>query len=141
MTEKQLTSSLEDYIEVISNHIKQHQKVRAVDISKELGVTRASVSEALKRLAEIGLIKYSRYDVIAITEKGEQVAKKIIDKHKLLEDFFCTALGLDKTEAAENACRIEHVITEKVYNRLADYVRFSQKNPDFNKEFLKTIKE
>ena len=55
-----LTSSLEDYLEVISNYLKKYNKVRAIDISKELNVSRASVSEALKRLSKQGLINYGR---------------------------------------------------------------------------------
>jgi len=138
---KALTSSLEDYIEVISNHLKENQKVRAIDISRELSVSRASVSEALKRLADMGLINYSRYDVISITAAGEKAAEKVISRHILLEEFFKTILGLDETEAAENACRIEHVITENVYERLTDYVKYNQKHPEFTEKFLADTRE
>lgn len=141
MTKKQLTSGLEDYIEVISNHLKYHQKVRAIDISRELNVSRASVSEALKRLADMGLINYSRYDVISITEEGEKAAQRVINRHNLLKSFFTEILGLEDNEAAENACEIEHVITENVYNRLTDYVKFNREHPELMQEFLSAIKE
>lgn len=141
MTKKQLTSGLEDYIEVISNHLKYHQKVRAIDISRELNVSRASVSEALKRLADMGLINYSRYDVISITEEGEKAAQRVINRHNLLKSFFTEILGLKDNEAAENACKIEHVITENVYNRLTDYVKFNREHPELMQEFLSAIKE
>lgn len=141
MTKKQLTSGLEDYIEVISNHLKYHQKVRAIDISRELNVSRASVSEALKRLADMGLINYSRYDVISITEEGEKAAQKVINRHNLLKSFFTEILGLEDNEAAENACKIEHVITENVYNRLTDYVKFNREHPELMQEFLSAIRK
>ena len=141
MTKKQLTSGLEDYIEVISNHLKYHQKVRAIDISRELNVSRASVSEALKRLADMGLINYSRYDVISITEEGEKAAQKVINRHNLLKSFFTEILGLEDNEAAENACEIEHVITENVYNRLTDYVKFNREHPELMQEFLSAIRK
>ena len=136
LSSKQLTSSLEDYIEVISNNLKQHQKVRAIDISRELNVSRASVSEALKRLADMGLINYSRYDVISITEEGEKVAQRVINRHNLLKSFFTEVLGLEENEAAENACRIEHVITENVYDKLTDYLEFNREHPEFAQSFL-----
>ncbi len=141
MTKKQLTSGLEDYIEVISNHLKYHQKVRAIDISRELNVSRASVSEALKRLADMGLINYSRYDVISITEEGEKAAQRVINRHNLLKSFFTEILGLEDNEAVQNACKIEHVITENVYNRLTDYVKFNREHPELMQEFLSAIRK
>ena len=141
MTKKQLTSGLEDYIEVISNHLKYHQKVRAIDISRELNVSRASVSEALKRLADMGLINSSRYDVISITEEGEKAAQRVINRHNLLKSFFTEILGLEDNEAVQNACKIEHVITENVYNRLTDYVKFNREHPELMQEFLSAIRK
>lgn len=141
MKQKQLTSSLEDYLEVISNHLKRHNKVRAIDISRELNVSRASVSEALKRLAEKGLINYGRYDIITITDEGEKEAQKVIEKHRLLQEFFKDILGLDEIEATENACKIEHVISENVLNKLNDYIKFNKKHPEFTKKFLNNTKE
>lgn len=134
-----LSSSLEDYIEVISNYIKQNQKVRAIDISRELSVSRASVTEALKKLAEKGLINYGKYDAITITEAGELTAQNVIKKHKLLQEFFQDILGLEENEAAENACKIEHVISEKVHKRLNEYVKFNRKYPEHSKQFKESM--
>lgn len=141
MTNSQLTSSLEDYMEVISTYLKKYNKVRAIDISKELNVSRASVSEALKRLAEKGLINYSRYDVISITEEGERAAQKVIERHMLLQCFFKDILGLDENESAENACKIEHVISEDVYIRLSEYVKYNQKHSEFSRKFIDSIRK
>lgn len=141
MTNPQLTSSLEDYLEVISNHLKENPKIRAIDISRELNVSRASVSEALKRLAEKGLINYGRYDVITLTEQGALTAQGVINKHKLLHEFFKDILGLDEAEAAENACKIEHVISENVHKRLMEFVKFNREMPSFSKQFLDSIRK
>lgn len=130
-----LTSSLEDYLEVISNYLKKYNKIRAIDISKELNVSRASVSEALKRLSKQGLINYSRYDAITITEEGEKIAHKVIKKHTLLQEFFSNVLGLEEQEATENACKIEHIISEKVFERLYEYIEYNKLHPEFAKEF------
>lgn len=130
-----LTSSLEDYLEVISNYLKKNNKIRAIDISKELNVSRASVSEALKRLSKQGLINYGRYDAITITEEGEKIAHKVIKKHTLLQEFFSNVLGLEEQEATENACKIEHIISEKVFERLYEYIEYNKLHPEFAKEF------
>ncbi len=137
---KVLTSGLEDYLEVISNYLKKYNKVRAIDIAKELNVSRASVSEALKRLADKNLINYGRYGAISITGEGEKAAAAIIEKHTLLQKFFKDILGLEEQESAENACKIEHVISENVLERLNQFVKFNEKNPEFLKNFHNYMK-
>ena len=121
MEEKVLSSGLEDYLECIYNNITNHGCVKAIEISKELGVTRASVTDALHRLAEKKYINYERYGTIDITEKGIDKAKEVIDKHTILTDFFEKVLLLTRDEASENACRIEHVITKNAFNKLKDF--------------------
>lgn len=140
MANQKITSGLEDYIESISNHLKKDNKVRAIDISRDLKVSRASVSEALKRLAELGYINYGRYGAITITTAGEEVANSVILRHTVLSKFLCKNLGLSEEEAAENACKIEHVISENMLTRLNLFMSFVEKfYPDLSKEFQKTL--
>lgn len=139
MKSNKITSGLEDYIEVISNYLQKYNKVRAIDIAHELGVSRASVSEALKRLAELGLINYGRYGAISMTNAGKVAAESVIRRHSVLHKFLCDILGLDEEEAAENACKIEHVISENMIERLDKFVIFNEKAPDFSKDFLKSL--
>lgn len=130
MSEKVLTSGLEDYIEVISNYIKKYDKVRAIDISRELNVSRASVSEALKRLADMGLINYGKYGIISITDTGEKAACQVVEKHELLYKFFNELLGIEAQEAAENACKIEHIISKNALEQLKKLVIYSSEHPE-----------
>ena len=116
-----LTSSLEDYLEIICNYADSNQQVRAVDISKELNVSRASTSEALKKLANKGFINYGRYGVISITASGKELAHNIISKHKTLQEFF-ENIGLSKEDASYNACKIEHVITDSAFNKISEFL-------------------
>ena len=95
MIDEKLSSSLEDYLEVIYNIIDKNQKVRAVDISRELNVSRASVTEALKKLASKGLINYGRYNMISMTETGEKQALSVIEKHNALHYLFEEIMGLN----------------------------------------------
>ena len=113
---------MEDYLEVICNYTNDNRNIRAVDISKELEVTRASVTEALKKLANKGFITYGRYDVISLTDSGREIADKIISKHKILQDFFEKKLGLSQEEASINACKIEHVITDNAFKKISEYI-------------------
>jgi DtxR family Mn-dependent transcriptional regulator len=135
-----ITSGLEDYLEVISNCLKTNSKVKAIDISRELQVSRASVSEALKRLAEQGFINYGRYGTISITEKGSQAAESVIKRHTLIRDFLRNILGLDENEANENACKIEHVISDKLIDNLDKFMEYNKANPQFSSKFINSIK-
>lgn len=117
-----LTSSLEDYLEVICNYVDLNKNIRAVDISRELDVSRASVTEALKKLAAKGFINYGRYDVISLTKSGMDIAKTIVSKHLILQNFFEKILGLSEKEASENACKIEHVISDEAFIKISEYV-------------------
>lgn len=119
---EKLTASLEDYLEVICNYSKNFQNIRAIDISRELNISRASVTEALKKLASKGLINYERYDTISLTELGNEVATRVVSKHTILQTFFEKILGLDPDEASENACKIEHVITDNAFNKISEYI-------------------
>ena len=103
MPKTKLTASLEDYLESLFNHIEANQSVKAIDISKELSVSRSSVTEALKKLEQQGLIHYGRYDTIAVTDEGVKKAKEVIKKHKILNEFFADVLNLSSEQAALNA--------------------------------------
>lgn len=119
---EKLTASLEDYLEIICNHTNSEKNIRAVDISKKLNISRASVTEALKKLANKGFVNYDRYEAISLTETGKEVAQKVVSKHTVLQIFFENILGLSKEEASENACKIEHVITDNAFNKISEYI-------------------
>lgn len=119
---EKLTSSLEDYLEVICNYIDANKVVRAIDISKELNVSRASVTEALKKLAGKKLLIYDRYGSITMTEEGLKEARNVVARHTTLQKFFEEIIGLDKIEASQNACRVEHVISEQAFNKIVEFV-------------------
>lgn len=81
--ENKISASLEDYLEAIYKIIEEKHGVKAIEISRRLGVGRSSVTEALKTLAEKKLVNYGRYDVISLTKEGEKVAEQIILKHRV----------------------------------------------------------
>lgn len=113
-----LSASLEDYLEVILNLIQEKNEAKASDIALKMDVKKASVTDALKALSKKELIEYEPYKPIILTKKGKLFADKIIERHDVLSVFFEDILGLDKSEATENACRVEHVISAKALDRI-----------------------
>jgi DtxR family Mn-dependent transcriptional regulator len=122
--QRSLTASLEDYLEAIYQLAREKKAARARDISKRLGVNRSSVTGALHALAERKLINYAPYDIATLTSEGERVAAGINHRHVVLKEFFVNVLGIDATEAEDSACRIEHVVSETILDRLAGFVDF-----------------
>lgn len=119
-----LSASLEDYLEVIF-HLEQSNRVaRAKDIADQMNVQRASVTGALKALAGRGLINYSPYSYITLTESGRGIARDVIRRHRTLREFFESTLQLQPEEAEANACRIEHAIAPEAIERLVRFLEF-----------------
>ncbi len=134
-----LSASLEDYLEVICNLLETSDCVKAVEISRKLNISRASVSEALNKLAEKGLILYEGHKGITITPQGLERAKDVISKHNTLTSFFENVLRLDKEESENNACKIEHVISEEFFTRLKDFQLYCELQPKFIQKFNERI--
>ena len=123
--DKQLTASLEDYLEAIFRIVEKKRAARAKDVVDRLGVSGSSVTEALQGLARRGMINYAPYDIVTLTETGREAANRIVRRHELLGTFFHEILGLDDDLAGENACRIEHAIGDLALERLAAFVEFA----------------
>ena len=134
-----LSASLEDYLEIICNLLQTSESVKAVEISRKLNVSRASVSEALAKLAEKELILYEGHKGITITEKGLKKAQEVISKHNTLTAFFEETLCLDKELASNNACKIEHVISDELFQRIKLFQDFCSTRPEVIDIFKKGI--
>lgn len=119
----EISSSLEDYIEAVYRIYTKEKKVKAIDVSRYLNVSRASVTEALQRLEQLGLINYGYYSAISITESGEKKAKEILKKHETLAEFFKDVLGVEHDLAEETACKIEHIIDKKILKKLEQHIK------------------
>ncbi|MBF0431825.1 MAG: metal-dependent transcriptional regulator [Fibrobacteria bacterium] len=133
MPKKKYSASVEDYLEAIHEIIAKKQAVRAKDIAAWLGVSNPSVSGALKHIANLGLINYVPYDVITLTPLGEKTAHEVIKKHATLTAFFTDLLALSPEEADEEACKVEHVISGKLLQRLIGILDHVKNDPTFSK--------
>lgn len=117
-----LTPSIEDYLEAIYVLDRADKGVRSVDVADKLHVAKPSVNRALKSLVESGLIEQQRYSVIYLTDQGKEQARKILHRHTIIKSFLMNILGLDDLRADEEACKIEHVVSEDTIKRLSDHV-------------------
>lgn len=126
MASDRVSSSLEDYLEAIFHIVSKKRAAKAKDIAKSLSVASSSVTGALKALAEKGLVNYAPYDLITLTTEGEKMAHDVIMRHDALRAFFIRILALDREDAEDAACKMEHAVSEKVLRRLLEFVRFSE---------------
>ena len=108
----QIHQSAEDYLETILMLTQRMGRVRSIDVVNELGFTKASVSIAMKKLRENGYIAVDGEGNLTLLAPGREIAERIYGRHRLLTHFFMQ-LGVDEKTATDDACRIEHVISDE----------------------------
>lgn len=124
-----ITASQEDYLEAILFICRDKPAARPSDLARRLGVSRASVTGALQNLAAHGLVKYARYDVVGLTNEGRKIAEQVATRHETLKKFLVGILGIGESEAEAAACAMEHGVESAVVERLAAFVKFSERCP------------
>mgnify|MGYP002543284987 CR=1 FL=1 len=115
----------EDYLESMLMMKLKHGYIRSIDVAEHLGVTKPSVTYATRRLKESGHITMDKDGLITLTETGMAVAAKMLDRHKTLTAFLI-ALGVDAKTAEEDACKIEHDISDETFAAIKRYVKARQ---------------
>ncbi len=113
-----LSASLEDYLEAILNLAGESNVARSRDIAAMLGVSKASVTGALRLLKEKGLVNYKPYAYVTLTEAGRSAAAEVVRKHDILKSFFVNVLSIDKDTAQRAACKAEHALGPQVIARI-----------------------
>jgi len=112
-----LSQAIQDYLKAIYK-LQGEEPVSTTDLSKELGVSGASVTGMLKRLAKMGLVEYNSYHGAKLTPAGEKVALETIRFHRLLELYLKEKLNYPLDKVHEEACRLEHFISEEFIERI-----------------------
>ena len=123
---KKTNQSLEDYLEAILIIKERQGYARSVDVATELGVTKPSASVAMKKLREEEYINMDPSGHIFLTDSGKKLAEKVYSKHRLLYKAL-VSIGVDEATAAEEACLIEHIISDKTYNKINDFYKKQSK--------------
>ena len=132
-----LSANMEDYLEAIFHISEEKQAARAKDIADRVQVNKSSVTGALKSLSEKGLVNYVPYDIITLTAKGKKLAAEIVRRHEALKEFFVKILLIDKDEAEEASCRVEHAVSKNIIDRLIHFVEFMEICPRGGQQWLK----
>ncbi len=106
--------SQEDYLEKILQISQKKESVHAIDIAREMNFSKPSVSIAMNKLKELGYIEINDKGDITLTEKGKEIAEKTLETHVVLTKMLMY-LGVDEETASEDACRMEHDISDKTW--------------------------
>lgn len=114
-----LTSSMEDYLEAVLVLQQKHGYIRCVDVAGYLGVTKPSVSRAVKELSKKKCLLKKDDGTLSLTEQGRQIAQQIYEKHQFFTKQLIEA-GVPRDIAVQDACRLEHVISETSFNKLKE---------------------
>ncbi len=119
-----LSANMEDYMETIALLSQENRVVRVKDIAKSLKIKMPSVTAALGKLSEKGLIHYEKYGFVELTDEGRDVADRVYHRHTCLADFFRNVLRMDAGSADEEACRVEHHLSPESCRQIHKLVEF-----------------
>lgn len=117
----QLYESGEMYLETILTLSDKNEHVRSIDIVKERGFSKPSVSNAMKNLREGGFVEVSAEGYITLTDDGKRIAHKIYERHNVLTECL-RKLGVSDDIAALDACKIEHIISDETFDAIKHYI-------------------
>ena len=137
MSEPRASQSAEDYLERIHELIQEKGYARVVDIASSLDVKQASVTSMVQKLDELGFLKYEKYRGLVLTRKGEEIARRIQNRHETLSRFF-SLFGLSPETQQQDIEGIEHHLSPATVDVLADLAHFFEQNPDVLKRFMET---
>ena len=115
-----IKESAENYLETILMLKQKNGSVRSIDVATELGFSKPSISYAMKLFRENGYIEIVDGGNIILTEKGNKIAVRIYQRHKLLTKLFMN-IGVSEAIAKEDACRIEHYLSDETFEKLSLY--------------------
>ena len=110
----------EDYLETILILSKQNGNVKSIDIAQKMNFSKPSVSVAMKKLKEKGLIVVDEFGFITLTSSGLEIANKTYDRHSFITDLLIS-LGVNEDTAKEDACKIEHNLSDETFTAIKRY--------------------
>ena len=121
-----IQESAEDYLEAILVIQERKGNVRSIDVAHHLNFSKPSVSRAMSLLRENGYVQMDKDGLLSLTDAGMEIASRIYERHRLLTEWL-TVLGVRPDVAAEDACRIEHDISEESFARLKEHIAMAEK--------------
>jgi DtxR family Mn-dependent transcriptional regulator len=125
-----MSKSTEEYLEALYNLTKDGETASTTAISKRLKVAPASVTEMLGKLSNEGYVNYQPYKGVTLTPEGFKMAEKMARKHRLLERFLHDMLGIGKSMVHDEACAMEHTLSDETARALCQRLKYPDKCPD-----------
>lgn len=121
---EKISRSHEDYLEaMVELGATTEQSIRSVDVAAKMGVSKASVNKAVSVLKEKGFAEQPYYGDITLTQEGYDYGTSVLERHTMLFTFLTKALGIPEDRADEEACLMEHAISDESYEKWFEFVR------------------
>ncbi len=122
VTEMTITPALENYLKAILELNESKGEARVTGISSKLSVTKATVSQTVKKLMKYGLVKKDEHGSILLTDSGETKASEIRNRNLVIKGFLTEVLGVDKQVSEKDACKMEHLVSCETLEKLEGYL-------------------
>lgn len=135
-----LSRSLEDYLEAVAVLVGRDGVARTRDVARRMGVAPSSANSAVNKLADKGLVTHQPYELIRLTEKGEQVGGAIRRRHELVRSFLTEVLGVPDDAAATDACQIEHCVSPATVEHMVAFMDFIKAGPNDRPKWLQRFR-
>ena len=113
--------SAETYLKTILLLRRKLGYVRSIDVANELGVSKPSVSNAVKKLRNEGLVNMDDSRFLILTDEGQKYAKSIFERHVVIENFLTDILNVDEEIAHKDACRLEHIVSSETVDKIKEF--------------------
>jgi DtxR family transcriptional regulator, Mn-dependent transcriptional regulator len=136
-----LSSNMEDYMEAIIMLSYSNKVVRVKDIARKLDIKMPSVSAALAKLKEMELIDYEKYGYVELTQRGQELADRVLKRHNCLIDFFKNVLQIDCDEADSEACKVEHDLTPHTCSQIHKFLDFYKDEETAGSDWVGRLKK
>ena len=132
MSDGKISENIEEYLEVLYRNGSNGEQVSTTKLSKDLGIAPGSVTQMLKKLENLGYIKYTPYKGAVLTDEGMKIAQKITRKHRILEKFLMDVLKIKEENIHEQACEMEHTLSDEAERALCTMLHNPDLCPDDN---------
>ena len=127
---KEISENVEEYLETIYKKSLADSMAKTTEISKDLGIAPGSVTQMLKKLESDGYVTYYQYKGVKLTDKGYKIARSIVRKHRILETFLYETLNINIEDLHEQACAMEHSLSDEAERKLCQLLDYPNQCPD-----------
>ncbi|RAP52108.1 MAG: DtxR family iron (metal) dependent repressor [Methanosphaera sp. SHI613] len=127
---KEISENVEEYLETIYKKSLTDSMAKTTEISKDLGIAPGSVTQMLKKLESEGYVTYYQYKGVKLTDKGYKIARSIVRKHRILETFLYETLNINIEDLHEQACAMEHSLSDEAERKLCQLLDYPNQCPD-----------